>query len=245
MQTAQRAVPGMIPFFVAYPGTPFTSSGHFAVFMRGDTPLTSRLLKPALVNATTGEFTDVARHALVRDCAVACRSRCTSATTAACRSRSSGRCSTSSPSWCSAAACFSGCGARRGRSGKRQPRSPRPRYSQPTMNTQTMKRPKRQSLGAIFLVPAVLAVLTCVGLVSALLGDDLWDGLSWLDLVGADRGGGVVRTRLGGEQQQRPSACRAARRARVLFSAGASDLEVSGSAPAPTKNGGSLAGKVS
>jgi hypothetical protein len=50
------------------------------------------------------------------------------------------------------------------------------------MNTRTMKRPKRQSLGAIFLVPAVLAVLTCVGLVSALLGDDLWDGLSWLTL---------------------------------------------------------------
>jgi uncharacterized iron-regulated membrane protein len=58
VQTAQRAVPGMIPFFVAYPGTPFTSSVHYAVFMRGDTPLTSRLLKPALVNAATGEFTD-------------------------------------------------------------------------------------------------------------------------------------------------------------------------------------------
>jgi membrane protein implicated in regulation of membrane protease activity len=50
------------------------------------------------------------------------------------------------------------------------------------MNTQTMKRPKRQSLGAIFLVPAILAALTCVGLVSALLGDELWDGLSWLAL---------------------------------------------------------------
>ena len=50
------------------------------------------------------------------------------------------------------------------------------------MNIQSMKRPKRQSLGAIFLVPAILAALTCVGLVSALLGDDLWDGLSWLTL---------------------------------------------------------------
>jgi len=58
VETAQRAVPGMTPFFVAYPGTPFTSTGHYAVFMRGDTPLTSRLLKPALVNAATGEFTD-------------------------------------------------------------------------------------------------------------------------------------------------------------------------------------------
>ena len=50
------------------------------------------------------------------------------------------------------------------------------------MNNQTMKRPKRQSLRAIFLVPAVLAALTCVGLVSALLGDEMWDGLSWLTL---------------------------------------------------------------
>jgi uncharacterized iron-regulated membrane protein len=58
VETAQRAVPGMTPFFVAYPGTPFTSTSHYAVFMRGDTPLTSRLLKPALVNAATGEFTD-------------------------------------------------------------------------------------------------------------------------------------------------------------------------------------------
>jgi uncharacterized iron-regulated membrane protein len=58
VQAAQRAVPGMTPFFVAYPGTPYTSNGHYAVFMRGDTPLTSRLLKPALINAATGEFAD-------------------------------------------------------------------------------------------------------------------------------------------------------------------------------------------
>jgi uncharacterized iron-regulated membrane protein len=58
VQTAQSAVPGMIPFFVAYPGTPFTSNAHYAVFMRGDTPLTSRLLKPALIDAATGTFTD-------------------------------------------------------------------------------------------------------------------------------------------------------------------------------------------
>jgi uncharacterized iron-regulated membrane protein len=58
VKTAQQAVPGMIPYFVAYPGTPFTSTGHYAVFMRGDTPLTSRLLKPALIDASTGRFTD-------------------------------------------------------------------------------------------------------------------------------------------------------------------------------------------
>jgi uncharacterized iron-regulated membrane protein len=44
--------------FVAFPGTPFTSSRHFAVFMRGDTPLTSRLLKPVLLDGETAEVAD-------------------------------------------------------------------------------------------------------------------------------------------------------------------------------------------
>lgn len=44
------------------------------------------------------------------------------------------------------------------------------------------RRPARQSLGTIFLVPATVAVASCAGLVSALLGDGLWDGLSWLAL---------------------------------------------------------------
>jgi uncharacterized iron-regulated membrane protein len=59
MQTAQAAAPDMAPSFVAYPGTDFSSQHHYAVFMRGDTPLTSRLLKPALVDAATGELTDM------------------------------------------------------------------------------------------------------------------------------------------------------------------------------------------
>lgn len=41
----------------------------------------------------------------------------------------------------------------------------------------------RQSLSQMFLVPAVLAVLSAVGLVSALLGDASWDALSWLTLA--------------------------------------------------------------
>jgi hypothetical protein len=44
-------------------------------------------------------------------------------------------------------------------------------------------RPKRQSLGAIFLVPAVIAVVSGAGLLSALLGDGLWDAVSWLTLA--------------------------------------------------------------
>lgn len=34
----------------------------------------------------------------------------------------------------------------------------------------------------IFAAPLVLAVITGVGLITALVGDDLWDVLSWLTL---------------------------------------------------------------
>ncbi len=55
---AMKAAPGMDVGFIAFPGTPFTSSHHFAAFMRGDTPLTSRLLKPVLLDGETGEVAD-------------------------------------------------------------------------------------------------------------------------------------------------------------------------------------------
>jgi uncharacterized iron-regulated membrane protein len=55
---AKAAAPGMNVSFIAFPGTPFTSSHHFAVFMRGDTPLTSRLLKPVLLDGETAEVAD-------------------------------------------------------------------------------------------------------------------------------------------------------------------------------------------
>ena len=42
---------------------------------------------------------------------------------------------------------------------------------------------RRQTLKQIFVVPVVLAVLSAAGLVSALLGDHLWDALSWLTLA--------------------------------------------------------------
>lgn len=58
VEVAAHAVPGMKPSFVAFPGTVFTSKSHYAVFLRGDTPLTSRLLKPALIDAETGKLTD-------------------------------------------------------------------------------------------------------------------------------------------------------------------------------------------
>jgi uncharacterized iron-regulated membrane protein len=58
VDVARQAMPDMQPAFVAFPGTIFSSKSHYAVFMRGNTPLTSRLLKPALIDAETGTLTD-------------------------------------------------------------------------------------------------------------------------------------------------------------------------------------------
>ena len=59
MKTALVSAPHMAPAFVAYPGTTFSSPHHYAIFMRGDTALTEKLLKPALVDAETGKLTNV------------------------------------------------------------------------------------------------------------------------------------------------------------------------------------------
>jgi len=56
--TARLKIPSMIPFFVAYPGSMFSSQSHYIVFMRGDTPLTARLLTPVMIDALDGCFTD-------------------------------------------------------------------------------------------------------------------------------------------------------------------------------------------
>jgi len=46
-----------------------------------------------------------------------------------------------------------------------------------------MPPPRRQSLRQIFAIPLLLALLGAVGLVSALVGDGVWDALSWLTLA--------------------------------------------------------------
>jgi uncharacterized iron-regulated membrane protein len=56
---AMTAAPGMAVAFIAFPGTPFTSSHHFAVFLRGDTALTARLLQPVLLDGETAAVADV------------------------------------------------------------------------------------------------------------------------------------------------------------------------------------------
>ncbi len=43
--------------------------------------------------------------------------------------------------------------------------------------------PRRQTNGQIFAIPMVLGVLSVIGLVSALVGDGFWDGVSWVTLA--------------------------------------------------------------
>lgn len=40
----------------------------------------------------------------------------------------------------------------------------------------------RRSLSQIFFVPLLVAVVSAAGLISALIGDGLWDAFSWLTL---------------------------------------------------------------
>ena len=59
IRTAQAAAPGMKLSFVAFPGTEYSSRHHYAVFLTGATPLTEKLMKPALIDAQTGRLTAV------------------------------------------------------------------------------------------------------------------------------------------------------------------------------------------
>ena len=55
----KQAAPEMEPSIIAYPGTPFTSKHHYAVFVKGNTPLTKRIIKPALIDAKKSVLTDM------------------------------------------------------------------------------------------------------------------------------------------------------------------------------------------
>lgn len=57
LEHAQAAAPGTRLAFMAFPGTSFSSPHHVTFFMRGATPLTSRLLRPVLVDAHTTAVT--------------------------------------------------------------------------------------------------------------------------------------------------------------------------------------------
>ncbi len=60
MANALAAAPGMRPQFVAFPGAPFSSADHYAVFLQGATPLTKKLLTPVMVDARTGQVDGIA-----------------------------------------------------------------------------------------------------------------------------------------------------------------------------------------
>ena len=55
---ARAAAPGSDLRFIAFPGNPFASPHHFVAFMHGSTPLTSRLLRPLLIDAETSAVVD-------------------------------------------------------------------------------------------------------------------------------------------------------------------------------------------
>lgn len=56
-ETALKTAPGMEVSFVAFPGSPYSSPHHYVFFMKGNTPVTSHLLRPVLVDAKTSTLT--------------------------------------------------------------------------------------------------------------------------------------------------------------------------------------------
>jgi uncharacterized iron-regulated membrane protein len=57
LAAARAHLPDRKLSFVAFPGTAYSSPHHITYFMKGDTPLTSRLLQPVLVDARSAEVT--------------------------------------------------------------------------------------------------------------------------------------------------------------------------------------------
>lgn len=53
---AEQAAPDQTLQFVAFPGGGWSTDFHYAVFLHGNTPLTSHIITPALVDARTGQF---------------------------------------------------------------------------------------------------------------------------------------------------------------------------------------------
>jgi hypothetical protein len=49
--------------------------------------------------------------------------------------------------------------------------------------TGTSPPARRRTIGQIFVIPFLIALLSAIGLASALVGDGIWDGLSWITLV--------------------------------------------------------------
>jgi uncharacterized iron-regulated membrane protein len=61
LDTAARALPGMIVSSIVFPGAGGGSPHHYLLWAHGRTPLTSRLFSPVLVDARSGQLTAVVR----------------------------------------------------------------------------------------------------------------------------------------------------------------------------------------
>lgn len=59
--TARKALPGNQVSFIAFPGNAFGSPHHYNSWMRGDTPLTSKMNTPVLIDGRSGELTTIAK----------------------------------------------------------------------------------------------------------------------------------------------------------------------------------------
>lgn len=59
--TAQKALPGMTVTSIVFPGNAFGTPYHYLVYTKGNTPLTSRLFSPVLVDAKSGKLTAVVK----------------------------------------------------------------------------------------------------------------------------------------------------------------------------------------
>jgi uncharacterized iron-regulated membrane protein len=57
ISTARAAAPDSRLGFVAWPGTPYSSRHHYMITLKGNTPLTERLVRVALIDAQTGHLT--------------------------------------------------------------------------------------------------------------------------------------------------------------------------------------------
>jgi len=57
--TARKAVPDMRVISVEYPGNLFATPYHYLIWAKGNTPLTSRLFSPVMVDARSGALTAV------------------------------------------------------------------------------------------------------------------------------------------------------------------------------------------
>lgn len=58
LYAARKSEPDMQLSFMAFPGNDFAGPHHYMAYMQGTTDWTSKLLKPVLIDASTGEVTD-------------------------------------------------------------------------------------------------------------------------------------------------------------------------------------------